>query len=675
MRRIYFDRNGRVLKPFFPFWQPWGCLGCLWRVLLFLLGMILIAFLLSLLFRGCDGKLSEDGPVSEEPYEPIKPLPEELSDTTRVKEWNDSIPGVPELPAPKDNLLPPVDSTMVKPDPEDSLVSVIANHIIVLFNSKKLKDDMASFARQFKSVYPDAAYSVVYYNPLAGTMLLKVPEERTYELLDEIPTHIRDIDYKLTTDPLLHVERQPSDPDFKNVDYDKYFRAIQAYEGWDITRGSADIKVAIVDTYFCLDNPELNSRYVDPIHIPSKTRNVLPRALPRPPFRNVNELNAFCAATHGSHVAGIAIGEHDNGYGTGGIAPKCSWIPISVGNAVPLMYIIEGILYAVYHGADVVNVSMGNNYPPNYAMMVPMPEQARRTKVTFKRQEDVWEFVYKTACDHKCVICTSAGNSNIIMGVDAAKRSSQVIKVEATEADGSKRATEFSNFGTVPSLGIDISTVSAPGVGIWSSVAYGKNFIMKGTSQATPFVTGTVALMKSLNKDLTPAQIIDILQRTGKPFSRDNMIGPLIQIRKALEMVKTGVPPAKADTMKYKEVVEDHNKILGKWESTKVLDLTDENDKKVDELFTTIEFTSTERGVIEHRTRKTNLIYRAPLVLKWGKNTLSIVQQGKAVCTNDPSDTIERDDFVCRPGAGGLMEVSVMRAGRLRFKFYMRKIR
>lgn len=45
---------------------------------------------------------------------------------------------------------------------------------------------------------------------------------------------------------------------------------------------------------------------------------------------------------------------------------------------------------------------------------------------------------------------------------------------------------------------------------------------MNGTSMATPHVSGVVALMKSVNKSLTPAQVKDILMATAKQVSDDS---------------------------------------------------------------------------------------------------------------------------------------------------------
>jgi hypothetical protein len=90
----------------------------------------------------------------------------------------------------------------------------------------------------------------------------------------------------------------------------------------------------------------------------------------------------------------------------------------------------------------------------------------------------------------------------------------------------------FSNYGSY-------SKISAPGVGIYSTVGSNNYQTMDGTSMAAPIVSGAVALMKSLNKSLTTKQIICILQSTGLP-TQGNNIGKLLQLDKALQMVKSG---------------------------------------------------------------------------------------------------------------------------------------
>lgn len=65
---------------------------------------------------------------------------------------------------------------------------------------------------------------------------------------------------------------------------------------------------------------------------------------------------------HGTHVAGI-IAAPDNGYGTIGVAPEAKIMPVKVLSAVSgsgsFGGIIQGIIHAADHGADVINMSLG----------------------------------------------------------------------------------------------------------------------------------------------------------------------------------------------------------------------------------------------------------------------------------------------------------------------------
>jgi len=490
--------SGRV-----PFWKPWGVWGFLWRTLLFLVGILLICFLLSIRSCGQGGKGGRGdkeeipGPVSPPGWDTISypknpydtayyhprnpndttggigrgpmPLPPGIRDGEPVRDWGDSIPGVPELPNPRDNRIPPVnpyDSTRVVPNPVDSLSRIVADQLIVFFNSNDLKADMTSFAQQFKQHYPSNAYQIPYYNPNAGTMILGVPEQELIQVMNDLPNVIKGVDFKVTLNEIMQETFMPSDPGFRSSSYDEYYKLIQAYQAWDVTKGSANVKVAIVDSYFDLTNPEIGERYVDPIHIPSKTRNVLP---PMAPPRSPEELGVYC---HGSHVAGLAIGGQNNGMGCSGIAPGCSWIPIALGDQMNSFNVIEGIMYAIYRGADVVNVSLGRNFHPYSnsdpdAIYLPIDDQIDYAEMANKRGEDLWEYVYKVANDHKCVIVTAAGNDDFLSGMDPMKRCKNIVKVEAVDGKGIK--ANFSNFGIVEEAKLNYSTVAAPGVKMWSA--------------------------------------------------------------------------------------------------------------------------------------------------------------------------------------------------------------
>jgi subtilisin family serine protease len=138
----------------------------------------------------------------------------------------------------------------------------------------------------------------------------------------------------------------------------------------------------------------------------------------------------------------------------------------------------------------------------------------------------------KIADKHNAMIVTAAGNENMLAGIDPMHRPKNFIVVSATDkANNAILKAPFSNYG-------DYTTVSAPGTNIYSSVGRGDYTFMSGTSMAAPIVSGAVALMKSINSTLTAHQIICILQQTGLPLNGN--IGPLLQLDKALQMVKSG---------------------------------------------------------------------------------------------------------------------------------------
>lgn len=697
-------------RPIIPFWRPWGPLGCLWRTIVFLLGLLLLCLIFSLIGRCGSGSGAGRGagdssryyepfretpfPSEEDGFQPGEPLPvadtvppyEDRHTAPIVDEWNDSIPGVVELPAPADNFIPPYEDRDIIENPADPYARVVGGQIAVFFNSKDLKNDMASFARQFKQAYPEDSHQIAYYNPTAGSMILVVPQESVNPMLEELPERIPGINFIASTNEIMTEREKPSEQMFNHPVVDEYLKLIQAYDAWDITKGDKDVKVAIVDSYFDLTNPEIGERFTDPIHIPSKTRAVLP------PKNSPSSAEEFQIMMHGSHVAGAAIGGQDNGLGASGIAPECSWIPVSLGGDLSDFNIIEGILYAIYKGADVVNVSLGRLFPEGLADQLPLEAQAEYSRTRAKRCEALWEYVGQVALDHNCVIVVSAGNETLLMGMDPMNRNDNMIKVEAV--DGKGMVTNFSNYGDVPEEHLHYSTVSAPGHAIWSVIprqtvpyALSKNIpatpdgfgVSQGTSMAAPIVTGAVALLKSVNKNLTGEEIKDILVKTAKPIDTKSHIGPVIQIADALKMAESmkqlgsDSPEGTGEMLNFDDVVRDHNSLLGTWRSTRELVAVDPDTGEKEKIWTYFIFTSPNEGRIEHHTSNTRQVYAAPIRVSWDGEGMSLQQTAKATCPGEKPINIYR--FSCRPNADRLLETTVLEQGREKFNFLLEKVR
>lgn len=715
--------NDSNATPKKTFWGPLGFLGWLWRWILFLVGIILICLLLSYLMKGCN---SEDhDPLKNNPYNPFgkdfiftnprtdtgknpgpgdsrfpvsdkdddsdkKPGKKESPwkdynqddpddpfrddrDRSPVKDWGGEIPGVPELPPPDENFIPPVDSSSIIPDPDDKTAKILGDELIVFFNSKDLKKDMADFAKKFKEVYPEKEYSVSYYNPSTGMMRISVPPDEMEKVRKELNSKIPDIKFIVAPNEIMRSYYTPNDPKFKTPKYDEYFKLIQAYDAWDITKGSPDVKVAIIDSHFDLSNPELAGRYVDPVHIPSKTKDVYPPAK-RPTLSDIT------IYSHGSHVAGIAIGAQDNGLGVSGIAPNCTWIPIALGNEMTALNIYEAILYAIYHDADVINLSIGRSFPDGISAM-PLKDQIDFCRTDGLMTEALWKQIVEIADDHNCTIVTSAGNERILMGMDPKKREEGVITVEAV--DGKGIAANFSNFGIVPEADIHYSTVAAPGMSIWSTtdkrsiplmetqgyVVDQENGFqeMNGTSMASPIVAGAVALLKSKNKNLTNAEIKKILTMTAKQTDTKHRIGPVIQIKDALDATPSG------EIANFDDLMKDHNLLVGKWKSTKVIDQVDaKTEEKIDELWVYFIFTTPNSGQIEYHAVNSKNIYKANVTVSWGKSDLTITMTSDATCSGKVP--ILKDVFSGRPDGSRQLMVTAKRKDDP-FSFKLEKVK
>ncbi len=248
---------------------------------------------------------------------------------------------------------------------------------------------------------------------------------------------------------------------------------ISAPDAWDITTGSDTITIAIIDSGVAAGHPDLDGK-------------VLPgqNFLFTPPTTDSND-----DAGHGTFVAGVAAAKGNNSYGISGVSWGAKILPVKVlnsqgstSNAVVAM----GINYAAEQRAQIINLSLG----------------------TSDRSQAVYDAVSK-AYDQGLVLVSAAGNDG---KADPQYPASfdQVISVGAsTPLD---RPAVYSNSGP------EISIV-APGDGIFSlswARADGQIFgFDKGTSFAAPYVSGTAALMLSVNKYLTNSQVKNMLEGTA----------------------------------------------------------------------------------------------------------------------------------------------------------------
>jgi len=256
------------------------------------------------------------------------------------------------------------------------------------------------------------------------------------------------------------------------------YKRIHCQEAWNITTGDPNVSVAIIDNGFDLNHPELSGKAIKPYNVRERSNDVTP-------------LNG---QDHGTHVASIALANGENKWGISGVAPRCSFIPVKIGGSGDSFYcseIIEGILYAVKEGADVINMSLGGTYNIEPNSVNPM--NFKTIISNFAVDESIfWDELFKMMDKKNITIVIAAGNEKLPIGIDPFSRSDAAIKVMAMSQIGG--VADFSNYVMMNNFGF---VIAAPGADIISAIPGNRFESMDGTSMAAPFVSGAVALIKS----------------------------------------------------------------------------------------------------------------------------------------------------------------------------------
>lgn len=626
---------------------PLGLGGLLWRFLLFLVLLTGLCLLLGALAGGC-GRQKDKEKLEElivQPDDSYKPEKQPVTEPdTAVVNPNMPDPG-PFLPGPEDNVIPTPAPEDIVEDPDDGH-RYVANIVNIILD-KKDENTMRNFVRRLKEEYPGEEYQILSYNMYTYTLQVGLPASERLRFMQEAPRRLSDFSFIVFEEEIFNTTMRPSDPGFSDEDFSWYFGAVQAYDAWDITQGAKDVKIAVVDGFFDVDHPEFAGKIVNPYS--SVRRN----GIVAPPAGRMDQIS------HGTHVAGLAAGNVNNDQGLCGIAPGCKLIPVSVfldrpdakGNiGCTSMAQAEGLLYALYQGADVINLSIGRN-PPDFVRNLSPEQQVEVIKRSPRYAEAVWHYIFRLAEERNCIIVWAAGNENVVAGLDPSKRGRSTIRVSGVD-QSLRKWTEGNLGGSNIGYAADgengareYSTVSAPSKDIVSAAQGGQYMLMSGTSQAAPVVTGAVALMKSLDRSLTADEIIKILQKTGKPVG--DGCGPLIQIADALKMVKSGL-------LNYDEVVKRPEAIVGLWESTTPLKSTTTGEP-IKHYF---RFTSATQGEVIVKVIESGKQYVAPLSVKVSSGGISITQPAKAV-GNDGA-TWARYAYECKPDKSRNLQVSAV---------------
>ncbi|MCB1193032.1 MAG: S8 family serine peptidase [Leptospiraceae bacterium] len=309
----------------------------------------------------------------------------------------------------------------------------------------------------------------------------------------------------------------PNDPEAKK-NYPYYYgkqvrhlNIINAYEGWSQSKGSEDIKIAVIDTGIDDNHPDLTGKIIQTpalfnttceISIPALSDNpTIPLTIPCLTREKTSKPHG---SHHGTHVAGIIGALTDNGIGIAGINWKSKIISINIFQPGERPYttdyaIGQGILQAVGEGAKVINMSLGGDKR--------LQCFSNRPSICILNINPIEQKAIQYANKKGVVLVASAGNDNkeinSFPNIGTYPASfAEVISVSALNYMGNKKA-HFSNYGKV-----DIST---PGEMIYSTILNDQFGYLSGTSMAAPMVSAFASLILSINPDMHPTMALETM--------------------------------------------------------------------------------------------------------------------------------------------------------------------
>lgn len=253
---------------------------------------------------------------------------------------------------------------------------------------------------------------------------------------------------------------------------------IKIKNAWNYARSEKAVKVAVIDSGIQGDHPDLSSN--------------INKSLSYDVINNTSAVTD--SAGHGTHVAGIISGIANNKVGIAGVSYNVELLSFKVTRVIngkeqaASSDIINGYRRAVNSGARIINMSLGG----------------------YNSEDKAFEAEINNAAAKGIITICAGGN-----GIDGTPQTQKVypgdyescVSVVATDAGNGRNASFDYN---------EYKDIAAPGINIYSTLNYSRYGNGDGTSMAAPVVSGIVALMLTVEPNLSVDQIKNIMYTTAK---------------------------------------------------------------------------------------------------------------------------------------------------------------
>jgi hypothetical protein len=259
-------------------------------------------------------------------------------------------------------------------------------------------------------------------------------------------------------------ERRQFTPDDPQLASQWHHQVIGSFQAWNLSLGQQTVRVAIVDSPFQMNHPDLAPNTVNGWDVVAN-----------------QPVTASAGIAHSTLCAGMAGAVINNGIGLAGAA-NCQILPININGAISEMY--NATLWAATNGVRVVNISWSGG--------------------TNSVLEAAGLFLKTNASG--ILVMSAVDGTGLLDGPNQP----DIYCVSMTDAADNFQLTMYGPY-------IDFA---APGYQIYSTTTGGGYASGTGCSFAAPLLAGVAAWMLGLNPTLGPGDVIEILTNTARDLGQ-----------------------------------------------------------------------------------------------------------------------------------------------------------
>lgn len=286
---------------------------------------------------------------------------------------------------------------------------------------------------------------------------------------------------------------------------------IQLKKAWELSKVEGKVRIGILDTGIQMTHPDLQGNLNKELSYDAVTGN-----------NNVKD-----DIGHGTHVAGIIAASANNGIGIAGASYNAEIIAYNVfeysaqsnGYVAYTSSLVSAYKKAMTDGVKVINMSLGK-----YGKL--------------DQTDQLLNSYIEEAANHGIVTVCAGGNGdkNGNPYTDTSFPADLEVCISVVPTDTNNQRPHYADYNSA-------KDIAAPGVGIYSTLPGSSYGYKSGSSMAAPFVTSVIAMMLTVNPELSVDLIKEALYTTTLDLGtsgKDDFYG--WGLVNAYEAVKNVVP-------------------------------------------------------------------------------------------------------------------------------------